>query len=113
MAFTPIGKSSPQPQQKCDNCGGTVGRLEPLYTWGEHFVCAGCYSRLSTAPHLPSELPSEPTVLFRADNVTVTTERIFGQGRSVPMSQVLSVKSRRPFWPGGLNIEVVDLVEHR
>lgn len=115
MAFTPITKNSqPSPQPiYCTNCGTMIGRLETPHLWGEHIVCAACYQRLAV-PAQAVESPTiaqEPPIVFRANGVTVTTDGIRGPDAAIAMSQILSVKSRRPFWPGGIVVDVYDLVE--
>lgn len=47
------GKSGPptptfeQFQRSCENCGRTIGRLEPLQVWDNHLVCPDCHDKLA------------------------------------------------------------------
>jgi TM2 domain-containing membrane protein YozV len=41
----------------CENCGGTIGKLETPYVWQEKVVCAGCHARLSWQPNV---MPAQP-----------------------------------------------------
>lgn len=35
--------------EKCDNCGRSIGKLEPVYVWDKsHSVCCGCLSILES-----------------------------------------------------------------
>jgi hypothetical protein len=34
----------------CANCGGTIGRLETPYAWGDYVVCGVCYQKLAARP---------------------------------------------------------------
>src|SRR5687768_9878925 len=47
-------------ERRCENCGRTIGRLEPLQVWDNHLVCAECHPRLARAA--PSAQTREMTL---------------------------------------------------
>jgi len=42
-------------RQQCQNCGRSIGTLEPVHLWGEAVVCAGCRQVLEQAT-----VPAQP-----------------------------------------------------
>jgi hypothetical protein len=48
--------------EKCENCGRTIGNLEPAHLWNQRIVCNECIARLRPATPLivPPPLPPTP-----------------------------------------------------
>lgn len=99
--------------ETCENCSTTIGALETPYIFNDHVVCQSCYTRL-TQPVAP--IPTQPAPnntanerLFYAQGVCVTSLEILGDGRPLPLSQVLSVLPKPGFMPGRVVVEVFDL----
>src|SRR5688572_13835328 len=46
----PTAATSADPfSHHCDNCGASIGRLEPRRVWENNVVCGNCFERLSGA----------------------------------------------------------------
>lgn len=100
------------------NCRNFIGTLETAYLWGGHVVCVACYGRLSAAAPPPvatiadDPYPSRPEIIFQGDGVTVTSQEIITGWKRIPLDRVLSVRPRKRFLPGGMIVDVLDLVRH-
>jgi hypothetical protein len=52
--------------ETCENCGGSIGKLETPFVWQDRVVCAGCHTKLrqsqtaAETPTLPYATPMQP-----------------------------------------------------
>jgi hypothetical protein len=47
--------------EQCENCGGTIGKIEQAYVHKGHIVCPACHKKLATPGNNPS-IEVRPTV---------------------------------------------------